>query len=104
INLEAPPVPTDTADDERDEAEESAQAATQVVSHTASLGNQRPRAPRLETSCGQVVHVGDSTSIGLMSSAYQPNKKNWVDAQYRNGGASDVGVEVSGARSVGGGG
>jgi hypothetical protein len=36
----------------------------------------------------QVVHIGDSTSIGLMSSAYQPNKENWVDAQYRKVGDS----------------
>jgi peptidoglycan/LPS O-acetylase OafA/YrhL len=100
INLEAPPVPTDTADYERDQVEQSAQAATQVVSHTAGLVNQRAGASKLETSCGQVVHVGDSTSIGLMSSAYQPNKKNWVDAQYRKVGASDVEIDVSGARSI----
>jgi peptidoglycan/LPS O-acetylase OafA/YrhL len=100
INLEAPPFPTDTADNEREEAEESAQAATQVVSHTASLVNQRPKTPKLQTSCGQVVHVGDSTSIGLMSSAYQPDKKNWVDAQYRKVGASDVEIDISGARSI----
>src|SRR4029434_5586646 len=64
------------------------------------LVNQRAGASKLETSCGQVVHVGDSTSIGLMSSAYQPNKKNWVDAQYRKVGASDVEIDVSGARSI----
>jgi hypothetical protein len=100
INLEAPPVPTDTADDQHDEAQESPQAATQVVSNAASLVNERPETPKLQTSCGQVVHVGDSTSIGLMSSAYQPNKKKWVDAQYRTVGASDVEIDISGARSI----
>jgi peptidoglycan/LPS O-acetylase OafA/YrhL len=100
INLEAPPVPTDTADDQQYEGEEPAQPETQVVSNTASLVNQRPKTPKLQTSCGQVVHVGDSTSIGLMSSAYQPNKKNWVDAQYRKVGVSDVEIDISGARSV----
>jgi hypothetical protein len=35
-----------------------------------------------------VVRIGDSTSIGLMPSAYQPNKENWVDAQYRKVGDS----------------
>jgi peptidoglycan/LPS O-acetylase OafA/YrhL len=100
ISLEAPPVPTGTADDEQDEAEGSVQAATQVVSHAASLVNQRPTTPSLQTSCGQVLHVGDSTSIGLMSSAYQPNKKNWVDAQYRKVGANYVETDISGARSI----
>ena len=100
INLEAPPVPTDTADDGQDQAAGSTHAATQVVSHTASLVNQRPSTPQLQTSCPQVVHVGDSTSIGLMSSAYQPNKKNWVDEQYRKVGAHDVQTDISGARSI----
>jgi hypothetical protein len=100
IDLESPPVPTDTASYERDEAEESAQAATQVVSQTASFLNQQPRSPQLQTSCGQVVHVGDSTSIGLMSSAYQPTKNDWVDAQYRKVGVSNAEIDISGARSI----
>jgi len=100
ISLEAPPVPTDTADADQQQAEEPALAAAQVASHTASLVNQRAKTPQLQTSCSQVVHVGDSTSIGLMSSAYQPNKKNWVDAQYRKVGASDVQTDISGARSI----
>jgi peptidoglycan/LPS O-acetylase OafA/YrhL len=100
INLEAPAVPADTAGDVQDEAAGSADAATQVVSQTASLVNHRPKPPRLQTSCRQVVHVGDSTSIGLMSSAYQPNKKNWVDEQYRKVGAPDVQTDISGARSI----
>ena len=99
ISLEAPPVPTDTVDAEQQGAEESALAVTQAAGHTASLVNQPPQAAKLQTSCGQVVHVGDSTSIGLMSSAYQPNK-NWVDAQYRKVGASDVETDISGARSI----
>jgi peptidoglycan/LPS O-acetylase OafA/YrhL len=99
INLEAPPVPTDTANEEKDEVE-PAQPTTQAVSHTASLMNQSPKTPKLQTSCSQVVHVGDSTSVGLMSSAYQPNKANWVDAQYRKVGALDVETDISGARSI----
>jgi hypothetical protein len=47
-----------------------------------------------------VVHIGDSTSIGMMSSAYQPNKENWVDAQYRKVGVREVGTDISGARSI----
>jgi hypothetical protein len=47
-----------------------------------------------------VVRIGDSTSIGLMPSAYQPNKENWVDAQCRKVGAEDVKRDISGARSI----
>ena len=43
------------------------------------------------------MRIGDSTSIGLMPSAYQPNKENWVDAQYRKVGAGDVKTDISGA-------
>jgi hypothetical protein len=100
INLEAPPIPTDAVGDQPDEAQEPAQAATQVMSNTASLVNPQPTTPKLQTSCNQVVHVGDSTSVGLVSSAYQPNKKNWIDAQYRKVGASDVETDISGARSI----
>jgi peptidoglycan/LPS O-acetylase OafA/YrhL len=100
IKLEAPPVPTDTVDDGQHEAQGSDQATSQVVSHAASLVNQRPKTPQLQTSCRQVVHVGDSTSIGLISSAYQPNKNNWIDAQYRKVGVPDVATDISGARSI----
>src|SRR4051812_15192335 len=33
------------------------------------------------TSCTQVVHIGDSTSIGLTSPAYLPNPADRIDAQ-----------------------
>ena len=46
------------------------------------------------------MYIGDLTSIGLMSSAYQPNKENWVDAQYRKVGAGDVKTDIFGARSI----
>jgi hypothetical protein len=62
--------------------------------------NDQPKAREFQTSCGQVVHIGDSTSIGLMSSAYQPNKENWVDTQYRKVGVREVGTDISGARSI----
>jgi peptidoglycan/LPS O-acetylase OafA/YrhL len=100
INLEAPPVPTDTADDEQDVPDQSVLAKTRVGGSAASLVNDQPKAREFQTSCGQVVHIGDSTSIGLMSSAYQPNKENWVDTQYRKVGVREVGTDISGARSI----
>jgi hypothetical protein len=38
--------------------------------------------------------------MGLMSSAYQRNEENWIDAQYRKVGAANVEVDISGARSI----
>ena len=100
LNLEAPPVPPDTGDEEQEISDESVQPAIQVAGHTASLVNRRPKAREFQTSCSHVRHVGDSTSIGLMSAAYQPNKNNWVDAQYREVGAHEVETDISGSRSI----
>jgi peptidoglycan/LPS O-acetylase OafA/YrhL len=100
ISLEAPPLPTDTGDDEQDLADQSVLPETRVGGHAASLVNDTPKARELQTSCGQVVHIGDSTSIGLISSAYQPNKENWVDAQYRKVGVDEVKTDIAGARSI----
>jgi peptidoglycan/LPS O-acetylase OafA/YrhL len=77
INLEAPPLPTDR-----------------------HRGDTSSKASKLHTSCKQVVHIGDSTSIGLISAAYQPTKKNWIDAQYHKVGVQNVYTDIAGARSI----
>ncbi len=52
------------------------------------------------TSCESVVHIGDSTSIGLMDKNYLPKKGDRINAQYRKVGAKDVQTDISGARSI----
>ena len=52
-----------------------------------------------DTSCSAVVHIGDSTSIGLMSASYLPRRER-IDAQYRRVGVADVETDISGARSI----
>ncbi|CAN5426169.1 acyltransferase family protein [soil metagenome] len=52
------------------------------------------------TTCNSVVHIGDSTSEGLVSSDYLPNAKDRIAAQYGLVGASTQHLEVSGARSI----
>ena len=54
----------------------------------------------LDTSCRSVLHLGDSTSIGLMSENYLPLPADRIDAQYRQVGVADVRTEISGARSA----
>lgn len=57
-------------------------------------------APPTATSCESVVHIGDSTSIGLMSEAFIDDPALRIDGQYRRVGVGDVRLEISGARSV----
>ena len=52
------------------------------------------------TTCGEVVHVGDSTSEGLVSADYLPNPEKRIAAQYARVGAPTTNLEVSGARSI----
>jgi hypothetical protein len=52
------------------------------------------------TSCTSVVHVGDSTSVGLVSEDFIADPAARVDAQYRRVGVADPRMEISGARSI----
>ncbi|NHA69936.1 acyltransferase family protein [Phycicoccus flavus] len=68
----------------------------------ASAGDEGSQSSsgRLRTRCTQVVHVGDSTSIGLVNADYLPRAADRVDARYRRVGATDVTTDVLGARSI----
>jgi peptidoglycan/LPS O-acetylase OafA/YrhL len=55
---------------------------------------------QLLTSCRSVVHIGDSTSDGLVLPAYQPDPALRIAAQYRRVGVTTFIPEVSGARSI----
>jgi peptidoglycan/LPS O-acetylase OafA/YrhL len=59
------------------------------------LDNGKPR-----TSCQSVVHIGDSTSEGLISADYLPKKWQRIGAQYRKVGVRHVHFKISGARSI----
>ena len=52
------------------------------------------------TSCSSVVHIGDSTSVGLISSSYLADPATRIDAQYRRVGVTEPILEISGARST----
>jgi hypothetical protein len=61
---------------------------------------KRVRAAPLATSCEAVVHIGDSTSEGLVSEEYLPDPTQLISAQYARVGATTQHLEVSGARSI----
>jgi hypothetical protein len=65
-----------------------------------SAGTRAARRPRLRTACRSVVHIGDSTSDGLVLPAYQPDPALRIAAQYRRVGVTRFIPEVSGARSI----
>jgi len=72
---------------------------SKLVARTVKAkGTAAPSADR--TSCAAVVHIGDSTSEGLVSSDYLPNPKQLISAQYARVGATEQHLEVSGARSI----
>jgi peptidoglycan/LPS O-acetylase OafA/YrhL len=52
------------------------------------------------TSCKRVVHIGDSTSEGLISAEYLPNPKERIENRYREVGVKESHMEVQGARSI----
>ena len=56
--------------------------------------------PPPRTSCASVVHIGDSTSDGLFSSDYLPDKSQQIPAQYAGVGVKSTIDKVVGATSV----
>jgi len=71
-------------------------SATVKKTVTAKHANRAP----LATSCEAVIHIGDSTSEGLVSEEYLPDPRQLIDAQYARVGATTAHLEVSGARSI----
>jgi len=64
------------------------------------LDTRPPTPPGPATSCTSVVHLGDSTSVGMISPAVLKNPDDRIDAQYRRVGVTDVNLQISGARSI----
>lgn len=52
------------------------------------------------TSCQAVVHIGDSLSVGMTSSAYIRDPNQRIAGRYESIGVRDVELEISGGRSV----
>jgi peptidoglycan/LPS O-acetylase OafA/YrhL len=56
--------------------------------------------PPPRTSCTSVVHIGDSTSEGLISADYEPNPANRIPARYADVGIKHSIMKIVGATSV----
>jgi peptidoglycan/LPS O-acetylase OafA/YrhL len=72
-----------------------ASAAPASGGPAAGQASARPR-----TSCRSVVHIGDSTSDGLVSADYLPDPRQRITAQYAMVGVTRSIMEISGGRSI----
>jgi peptidoglycan/LPS O-acetylase OafA/YrhL len=68
-----------------------------VMSETLTAPGPAPGAP--VTACEEVIHIGDSTSIGLVSQEYGGDD-DLISRQYGRVGAVTQHIEVAGARSI----
>jgi hypothetical protein len=59
-----------------------------------------PRAPALRTSCTSVAHIGDSTSVDLISPASLPDPAQRLSATYARVGVRHLRISASGGRSI----
>lgn len=55
---------------------------------------------RAQTSCTSVAYVGESTSLGLVSSAYLPERSTRIAPQLHSVGVRRVRTDILGARSI----
>ena len=54
----------------------------------------------VRTSCRRVVHIGDSTSEGLISHDYLPDRRDRITARYAQVGATGSRMEIEAATSI----
>jgi peptidoglycan/LPS O-acetylase OafA/YrhL len=64
------------------------------------LSHRAPRQASPRSSCRAVVHIGDSTSLGLTSSDYLPDPRQRITAQYARVGATEQHMEITAATSI----
>jgi hypothetical protein len=81
-------------------------ARRRLPQHLATTGaavRARPAAPgpaATRTSCRAVAHIGDSTSVGLISPDYLPSPAQRLQARYAAVGVGRTWVDASGGRSI----
>jgi len=85
-------------------ASRTAASGTAISRATAvpAASGQRPVATtgHPETSCTSVAHIGDSTSVGMVSPTWLPDPAQRLAAQYRDVGVRNTQIDASGGRSI----
>jgi GDSL-like Lipase/Acylhydrolase family len=81
-------------------------ARQRLPQHLATVGAAvraraaAPGSPAASTSCRAVAHIGDSTSVGLISPDYLPSPAQRLQARYAAVGVGKTWVDASGGRSI----
>jgi hypothetical protein len=83
----------------------AASSSPHSVASTTRAAPDRTSAPAAasgpaRSSCRSIVHIGDSTSDGLISPDYLPDPRQRIAAQYAQVGATRLITEISGGRSI----
>jgi hypothetical protein len=66
----------------------------------AGVRNARTVPRPLQTSCRSVAHIGDSTSVDLISPSFIPNAAERLAARYAAVGVKYLRIDASGGRSI----
>ena len=83
------------------QASESDQTEGAAPSSSAEAADSKDAAAQAgKTRCTTVIHVGDSTSIGMFDDGYLSDPQRNAQVTYKNVGAQDVVADVTGARST----
>jgi len=77
-----------------------AAAAARPRSSIAAPQPAGPAGGDPRTSCTSVAHIGDSTSVGMVSATWLPDAAQRLAAQYRDVGVRHVQIDASGGRSI----
>jgi lysophospholipase L1-like esterase len=88
-----------TAQDSSADAQAALSGGT-IVRTTTATTPTASTAPSHGTSCTRVVHIGDSTSEGLVSHSYLPKRADRIEARYAHQGVQEQHMEISGATSI----
>ncbi|WP_306507844.1 acyltransferase family protein [Corynebacterium sp.] len=83
------------------QASESDQTEGAAPSSSAETADSKDAAAQAgKTRCTTVIHVGDSTSIGMFDDGYLSDPQRNAQVTYKNVGAQNVVADVTGARST----
>ncbi len=78
----------------------TSKAGASGAGHGHQAATARAVAGRSGTSCRRVAHIGDSTSVGLVSPLDLPDPAQRLAAQYRDVGVRHPWIDASGGRSM----
>lgn len=74
--------------------------APAVAALAAACSMTSAAGPQRTTSCRSVAHIGDSTSVGLVSPAVLADPAQRLPARYRAVGVKHVHIDAAGGRSI----